>query len=44
MNIGRLKRVDLRELWRHEAHDFTTWLSENLDLLGETLGMQLSLQ
>jgi hypothetical protein len=44
VNIGRLKRVDLRELWRHEAHDFTTWLSENLDLLGETLGMQLSLQ
>ncbi len=44
MNIGRLERVDLRELWRHEARDFTTWLSENLDLLGETLGMQLSLQ
>ncbi len=43
MNIGRLTRVDLRELWRHEAHDFTTWLSENLDLLGETLGLQLSL-
>ncbi len=43
MNIGRLKRVDLRELWRHEARDFTTWLSENLDLLGETLGLQLSL-
>jgi len=44
MNIGRLERIDLRELWRHEARDFTTWLSENLDLLGETLGMHLSLQ
>lgn len=27
----------------HEARDFTAWLSENLDLLGETLGLQLSL-
>jgi len=42
-NIGRLTRVDLRELWPHEGRDFTTWLSENLDLLGETLGLQLSL-
>lgn len=44
MNIGRLTRVDLRELWRHEARDFTAWLSENLDLLGETLGLQLPLR
>ncbi|MBU0495128.1 MAG: DUF4268 domain-containing protein [Chloroflexi bacterium] len=41
--IGRLEPVPLRELWRHEARDFTSWLVENLDLLGETLGMDLSL-
>lgn len=39
MHIARLKRVALRELWAHEARDFTTWLSENLDLLGETLSI-----
>lgn len=39
MHIARLQRVSLRELWAHEARDFTTWLSENLDLLGETLGI-----
>ena len=44
MHISRLTRVPLRELWAHEARDFTTWLSENLDLLGETVGIsQLSL-
>ena len=39
MHIDCLKRVPLRELWAHEARDFTTWPSENLDLLGETLGI-----
>lgn len=23
--IGRLQRVPLREVWQHEALDFTTW-------------------
>ncbi len=41
--IGRLQPVPLRELWRHEARDFTTWLADNLDLLGEKLGLELSL-
>jgi hypothetical protein len=43
MQIGRLELVPLRELWHHEAHDFTTWLAQNLDLLGEKLGLELSL-
>jgi hypothetical protein len=43
MHISRLEPVPLRELWRNETLDFTTWLAENLDFLGETLGMDLSL-
>ena len=43
MGISRLKKVHLRELWEHEAHNFTTWLAENLDFLSETIGFQLSL-
>lgn len=44
-NIGKLERVDLRELWRHEEYDFSTWLSkeENLTLLGDTIGLDISL-
>jgi len=40
---GRLEKVSLREIWPNEARDFTTWLTENLDFLGEALGLSLSL-
>jgi len=43
MPIGRLEKVSLREIWPNEARDFTTWLAENLDFLGEALGLSLSL-
>jgi hypothetical protein len=43
MQIGRLERVPLRELWRHEARDFTTWLAGNLDQLSELLELPLTL-
>ena len=43
MTTGRIEYVDLREIWGHEAHDFTPFLAENLDLLGDTLGMELVL-
>jgi hypothetical protein len=43
MHISRLEPVPLRELWANEARDFTTWLAENLDLLEEALGLDLSL-
>ncbi|MCY4601007.1 MAG: DUF4268 domain-containing protein [Acidobacteria bacterium] len=43
--LGRLKRVDLREIWDTEAQHFTPWLAaeENLSILAETLGMELEL-
>jgi len=43
MNISRLEKVPLRRLWPHEAHGFTKWLAENLDILNDTIGIQLSL-
>lgn len=41
MSIGRLERVALREVWRHEAYDFTQWLQENIDVLNEALDITL---
>ncbi|HRO32418.1 MAG TPA: DUF4268 domain-containing protein [Brevundimonas sp.] len=41
IGIGRLERVPLREVWRHEAYDFTRWLEDNIDVLNEALGLSL---
>ena len=37
--LGRLEPVPLREVWQHEANDFTPWLAlpDNLALLAKTL-------
>ena len=29
----------VREVWTHEAADFTPWLATNLDLLGDAIGI-----
>src|SRR4051794_8866144 len=44
--LGRLQRVELREIWTREATDFTPWLAreENLAVLAETLGIDLELE
>jgi hypothetical protein len=39
--LGDVKRLDARTVWAHEEHDFTPWLYENLDKLGEALGLEL---
>lgn len=45
MSLSRLKKVDLRAYWKHEALDFTKWLSEeeNLELLSDEIGIEISL-
>lgn len=45
-SLGRLEKVDLREVWNSEADHFTPWLAreENLALLAEVLGLDLELE
>lgn len=40
--IGRIRRVPLREVWKHEALDLTCWLEQNIDVLNEQIGFELS--
>ena len=44
--LGRISPVDLRETWTSEDKHFTPWLAqaENLELLGEALGIDLHLE
>ena len=38
-----VETLNVRTKWEDEALDFTPWLAENLDLLGDELGMKLEL-
>ena len=40
--VGKIKRVPLRDVWKHEALDFTKWLEDNLDVLSEAIKIKLS--
>ena len=44
MEIGKLKEVDIRNLWKHEQYDFSEWLShdENIEELNDILGLTLT--
>jgi len=43
--LGKLKKIELREGWKHEANDFTRWLAleENLRLLSDEIGFDIKL-
>jgi hypothetical protein len=38
IGLSRIEWLDIREVWRIEAVDFTPWLLKNVDVLGEALG------
>jgi hypothetical protein len=39
MEFAELSSIDPRNFWKHEAHDFTPWLYENLERMGRALGL-----
>ncbi len=45
-DLGKLERIELRDIWMSESSHFTPWLAreENLLTLGETLGLELELE
>ena len=42
--LARIQKVDLNEAWSHEAADFTPWLQDNIDQLGDALGLDLEVE
>lgn len=41
-NLGKIRKVDLREIFKDEARDFTPWLEKNIDQLSEVVGIEIS--
>jgi len=43
--LSKLTKIELRDVWPHEALDFTKWLAleENLDALSEEIGIDIKL-
>lgn len=41
LKFSELKRVPLREKWKHEASEFTPWMAEHIQKLGDALEMDL---
>jgi len=40
--IGKMEKVSLRDIWKNEAKDFSSWLYDNLDVLSEELELKLT--
>jgi len=41
IELGTLRKVKIREVWPVEPADFTPWLAEHIDLLGDELGLDI---
>lgn len=44
MELGKLKEVNIRDVWKHEQYGFSAWLAkeDNLKELGDVLGLSLT--
>ena len=42
LGLGRLERLDLKSYWGEQLPDLTPWFLQNIDLLSETLGIDIT--
>ena len=40
--LGKIRKLSARETFQHEAHAFTPWLADNLNLLSDAIGIPLT--
>lgn len=46
INLGKIEKVELRDIWESEDKDFTPWLAEeeNISTLGDAIGIELEVE
>lgn len=44
MDLGKLVSVEARKVWKNEARHFTPWLADNIELLSESIGIDLEIE
>ena len=44
VELGKIEKVNVRDIWPNEAADFTPWLGEHMSEFGEALGLELEVQ
>jgi Domain of unknown function (DUF4268) len=42
LGLGRLERLDLKSFWGEQLPDLTPWFLQNIDLLSQTLGIEIT--
>lgn len=42
IEANRITRLKITDVWRHEDRDLTPWLCENIDVIGDSIGTQLT--
>jgi hypothetical protein len=42
--IGKIKKVPIREIWKREDTHFSKWLSENIDYLNDVINLDITIQ
>jgi len=40
--IGKIERLKLRDVWKHEAAGLSAWLENNIDVINDVLNLELS--
>ncbi|EOG1502521.1 DUF4268 domain-containing protein [Vibrio vulnificus] len=44
VELGKIKVVPVRTIWKHEANDFTPWLYNHIQELSDALGIELEVE
>ena len=42
MTVGKIERLPLRDVWKHEEYDFTTRLEEIVDVLNDIVDLEIT--